>query len=203
MDDVKNFIESGILESFVMGITNKEETELVQRMAIISHEVRDEINSISDALELYASSKEVAPDPTIKPFLLATIDYKERLKAGEQPAFPPVLNNSSRITDFNAWLERKDMALPNNFTDFHAKIIGYTPAAITAIVWIKEMAPQEVHDDEYEKFLIVEGTCDITIDGEVHHLVPGDYLSIPLHKAHHVTVTSIVPCKVILQRLAA
>jgi mannose-6-phosphate isomerase-like protein (cupin superfamily) len=54
-----------------------------------------------------------------------------------------------------------------------------------------------------EHFLIVEGTCDITIGDKVHHLVPGDYLSIPLYIDHDVKVTSITPCKVILQRVAA
>ena len=84
-----------------------------------------------------------------------------------------------------------------------AKIIGYTPEAITAIVWLKDYAPHEVHDNEYERFLIVEGTCDIIVEDEVNQLVPGDYFAIPLHKKHLVKVTSSIPCKVILQRVAA
>ena len=65
------------------------------------------------------------------------------------------------------------------------------------------MAPAEVHDNEYEKFLIIEGTCDITVDEDVYSLVPGDYFSIPLYKSHNIKVTSTIPCKAILQRLAA
>jgi mannose-6-phosphate isomerase-like protein (cupin superfamily) len=60
-----------------------------------------------------------------------------------------------------------------------------------------------VHDNEFEKFLILEGSCTITIEEEAHHLVPGDYLAIPLHKSHQVTITSEIPCKIILQRVAA
>ena len=67
----------------------------------------------------------------------------------------------------------------------------------------KRFGSQEVHHDEYEKFLIVEGTCTITIGDEVHNLVPGNFLSIPLYKNHTVTVTSLIPCKIILQRIAA
>ena len=95
------------------------------------------------------------------------------------------------------------MILPDNFKDFHAKIIGYTPEMVTAIVWIRNMAPHEVHDDEFEKFLILEGTCDITIGDKVHKMASGDSLSIPLHIDHFVTVTSDIPCKAILQRIAA
>ena len=203
MQSLKSFIESGILEAYVMGDANMEETRLVNEMATRYKEVKDEIESISEALEFYAIANPIAPDPTIKPLLLASIDYTERLKAGETPTFPPELSASMKTIDFQSWLERQDMALPPDFVDFHAKVIGYTPTMTTAIVWIKEMAPQEVHDHEYEKFLILEGTCDITIDNQVHHLVPGDYLAIPLHKEHHVTVTSSIPCKVILQRIAA
>ena len=64
------------------------------------------------------------------------------------------------------------------------------------------MAPQEVHDHELEKFLIVEGSCSITIEEKIHHLSAGENLTIPLHKKNHLTVTSDIPCKVILQRHA-
>ncbi|MBC7688849.1 MAG: cupin domain-containing protein, partial [Aquabacterium sp.] len=87
--------------------------------------------------------------------------------------------------------------------NIEAKIIGYTPQAITAIVWIKDFAPQEVHDDEFEKFLIVEGSCTITVGQEVTELFPGDFFAIPLYKKHVVKVTSAVACKIILQRIAA
>jgi mannose-6-phosphate isomerase-like protein (cupin superfamily) len=65
------------------------------------------------------------------------------------------------------------------------------------------MAPQELHHDEHEKFLIVEGSCTISVEDKSYDLVAGDFLQIPLHKKHHVTVTSSIPCKVILQRAAA
>ena len=203
MENLKSFIESGILETYVMGDTTNEETKLVEEMAQSFKEVKDEIEAITDALESYALSNPIPPEPTIKPFLLASIDYTERLQGGEIPTFPPELTDFSKVADYEPWLSREDMELPPDFTDFHAKLIGYTPAAVTAIVWIKSMAPQEVHDHEHEKFLIVQGTCDITIEDEVHQLVAGDYLAIPLYKKHHVVVTSSIPCKVILQRIAA
>ena len=140
---------------------------------------------------------------TKKAFLLATIDFTNRMQNGETIALPPVLNESSRIHDFEDWLKRPDMFLPEEADKLYAKIIGYTKEAVTAIVWIKESAPHEVHADEYEKFLIVEGTCDIIVENEVHSFVPGDYFAIPLHKSHNLKVTSQIPCKVILQRIAA
>jgi mannose-6-phosphate isomerase-like protein (cupin superfamily) len=135
--------------------------------------------------------------------VLATIDFTERLKNGEQQSFPPVLTEQSKIDDYNEWLKREDMFLPDDADSIYVKLIGYTPDVTSAMVWIKHYTPSEVHNNEFEKFLIVEGTCDITVDEKIYSLVAGDYLSIPLYVSHHVKVTSKTPCKVILQRVAA
>ncbi len=203
MNSIKEYIESGILELYVSGNTTPLETTSVEVMASDHPEIAAEIDLITSSLNRYAHLTAKEPDPIIKPFLMATIDYTERLKNGEEMSFPPSLTSKSKISDFTEWLSRNDMVLPQQLTDVSAKIIGYTPEMITAIVWIKEMAPQEVHDNQIEKFLIVEGTCDIVIEEKIHHLKAGDMLSIPLYKNHFVKVTSSIPCKVILQRAAA
>ena len=65
------------------------------------------------------------------------------------------------------------------------------------------MTSPEIHTKEYERFLIIEGTCDIKIGDDVFHLKAGDYKEIPLFIEHSLIVTSDIPCKVILQRVAA
>ena len=198
----KDYINSGILEQYVLGHTSPLETKEIEMMAAADAEIRQEIESIAFALENYALENGMAPNTVIKPFLLAMIDYTERIKNGEPVTEPPQLHEKSTIKDFEVWLNRADM-VPNEGADLFAKIIGYSAQATTAIVWIKDYAPQEVHDHEYEKFLIVEGTCNIIVGEAVNALVAGDYFAIPLHKTHLVQVTSSIPCKVILQRIAA
>jgi mannose-6-phosphate isomerase-like protein (cupin superfamily) len=201
--NVNEYIASGILETYVLGIAAEDERAEVEKMAAAHPEIRNEIAAISDVMEKYAMKNAVAPHPNIRPLLMATIDYTERLQNGEAPSFPPILNENSKPEDFYAWLNRPDMIAPAAFEEVFVKIIGYTPEATSAIVWIRNMAPEEVHTDEYEKFLILEGTCDIIVDEKVHQLIPGDYFAIPLHSQHQVKVTSSIPCKVILQRVAA
>ncbi len=203
MKQLEEYINSGILEEYVLGLTSETESAEIETLSLAHPEIKAEIDSITEALVSYASKKAPILDPTIKPMVLATIDYIERLKNGEVPAVLPELHENSKITDFTQWLDRKDIALPEDFEDFYAKIIGSEPAKTTAVVWLKYGSPQETHHNEYEKFLILEGTCDIKIDDKVHSLVPGDYLSIPLYLKHDVRVTSNTPCKVILQRIAA
>jgi mannose-6-phosphate isomerase-like protein (cupin superfamily) len=201
--NTKEYIGSGILESYIMGATTIDESKQVEEILASYPEVRKEYDEISNAMESYAEAHAIEPNITMKPLLLATINYSERLKNGEAPEFPPILNENSKPSDYDRWLNRDDMALPEDFDSLYARIIGYSPQATTAIIWIKDVAPPEVHNAEFEKFLIIEGSCDITIEDEVHHLVPGDYLSIPLYKEHNVQITSDIPCKIILQRVAA
>ncbi len=198
----KEYIESGILEQYVLGTASVAEQNEVEERAAADPAIRQEIDAISEAFETMAMQNAIAPDPVIRPFLMATINYTERLQNGEPVTEPPLLNDESTSADYESWLNRADMVSPGT-EDVFAKIIGYSEKAITAIVWLKEMAPQEVHDDEHERFLIIEGTCDIVVGNKIHQLVPGDYFAIPLHSRHYIKVTSTIPCKVILQRVAA
>lgn len=199
---ITEFLESGVLELYVMGACSPEETLAVEKMAATHPVVQQEIELISLSLERYAQAHAVKPRNVVKPLLLATIDYMERMKQGELPTSPPVVTPDTRLEDFAPWLNREDMVLPADAEGIYAKIIGYTPAATTAIVWIKEVADQEVHHDEYERFLIVEGTCDIVAGEETHSLAAGDYYAVPLHTPHKFKVTSEGRCKAVLQRVS-
>ena len=201
--EVQEFISSGILELYAMGQLSAQEQKVVEDMAGKHKAISDELDFINFSLEQLADEYAVEPDVAIKPFLMATIDYMARLEAGEAPTFPPELHEGSKREDYKEWLENKEYELQEPLQLMHAKIIGYTPTMTTAIVWLEKGAPPETHTDEFEKFMIVEGTCNIMIDGEDNHLVPGDVLIIPLFKEHLVQVTSNIPCKIILQRVAA
>jgi len=203
MDSLREYIESGILELYVLGNVSQEEAKKVELLATEHEKIKNEINLISQTLEQLAMSQAVPTPVTVKPFVFAIIDYTERLKSGEKPAFPPALNKNSTIENYAEWLNRDDVFLPDDFEIFHAKIIGYTPEVMTAIVWLKFGAPAETHNNEFERFLVIEGACEITFGDEAHYLKAGDFLQIPLFLAHTVKVTSDIPCKVILQRVAA
>ncbi len=203
MKNINEYINSGILEMYVLGLTSAEENSEVEKLAVSHSEINKEIEAISKALMIYSETSSNVIDPTVKPMIMATIDYTERLKAGEKVSLPPVLNDNSKISDFAEWLNRKDLDMPEEAEDIEIKIIGHQPTVMTAIVWIKNETPYEVHDHEYEKFLILEGTCDIITDNKIYSMVPGDYFSIPLHIGHTIKITSKTPCKVILQRIAA
>ena len=100
MNTIELYINSGILEMYVLGMTSEEENLEVSQMASLNPEIQKEIEEISIALEIDASKKSTEPSITLKPFILAVVDYTERLKAGEEVTFPPLLNGDSKIVDF-------------------------------------------------------------------------------------------------------
>ena len=204
MLNVQDYINSGILELYVLGIASSDEITEVNKMCALYPEVKQEIEDIILVLKTTElMSCDITPSVTLKPFLLSIIDYTERLKMGEEITFPPILNKNSKISDYEPWLKREDINLPEDFEDFFSKIIGYNPQATTAIAWIKRGAPPEVHTSEHERFLVIEGECSIMIEESITHYKVGDLIEIPLYVSHQLFVTSAIPCKVILQRAAA
>ncbi len=203
MSKIQEYINSGILEYFVLGLTTEKETQEITAILTVHAEITEEINQISTSLLQLSSLVAPKPNPTIRTSILSTIDYIERIKLGEVASFPPLLNPQSKISDFDQWVLKPEMAVPENFKDSFAKIIGANQIATTMIVWLTTEAPHEVHHDQYERFLILEGSCELTIQNKINYLKPGDYIEIPLHVVHNLVVTSVVPCKVILQRVAA
>lgn len=203
MIDLREYIASGMIEKFVLGLALPEEINEIEALSSQHTEIQTAISEFCTLLEKNALANAINPPEIIKPELLATIDYMERLQNGEPMTFPPLLSETSKINDYTQWLNRPDMSPSQDSADIYLKIIGHTPTCSTAIVWVKDKTPEEVHTKELESFFIIEGTCIIHIGINSYELVPGDYLQIPMFEKHYVVVTSSVPCKVILQRLAA
>jgi mannose-6-phosphate isomerase-like protein (cupin superfamily) len=201
--DIEKYISSGVIEMYVMGVLAANEAEELKFLAAKHPEIDTEIERVSLTLESYASANAKTPGPDVKAMLMATLDYMQRMEKGEIPITAPALSKKTKKEDFSEWINREDMQAPAEFDRIFVKIISYTPQSSTAIVWLTDGSPEESHHHEYESFFILEGTCNIVINNEVHQLYPGDQLSIPLHSAHSVKVTSNIPCKLILERKAA
>lgn len=78
--DIKQYIESGILEGYVMGTNSKQEMQEVECMSSIYPELKQEINSIETSLEEYVKSIAVAPPKSVKTNLLNAIKNIEQEK---------------------------------------------------------------------------------------------------------------------------
>ncbi|MFZ1688286.1 MAG: cupin domain-containing protein [Flavobacteriales bacterium] len=200
-NEAQELIASGKLEAFVLGTLPADERFAVLRASNTFPEVKEEITRLEEALERSAQSPSVSAGESLKANILG------RLKGDawhqDTPGEPPILHAGSSRSDFAQWLDLPGMVAPETFDDPYFVPIGQTAQALTAVVWMRNGSPVETHTDCIEKFLILEGTCEIQLPDRVQKLQPGDKYSIPVHVPHTVVVTSSHSCKIIVQRVAA
>jgi mannose-6-phosphate isomerase-like protein (cupin superfamily) len=199
--ETNELLQSGLLELYALGQLEGAALDVVQLAITQYPEVAHELEQIEETLFRLAKAQAIAPPLTAKPLLMAKIDFRERVRGGEVLEPVPLLSPNAKIEDFEKWLVRKDLDAPESFGAMFLKIIGHDREKTTGLLWLRDGAPDETHTDEFEHFLILEGTCDITVGTEIHSFQPGDYFAIPLHINHNVRVTSSTPCKAVLQRV--
>lgn len=74
--DIQAYIQSGIIESYVLGLTSAEETAEVERLRIQYREVDEAINEFSLAVEKKAFENAIKPPPELKSKIISAI-YQE------------------------------------------------------------------------------------------------------------------------------
>jgi anti-sigma-K factor RskA len=77
--NIKDYISSGILECYVLGQLNRTETELVEQLAAQYPEIREEIRSIEEGLENYASAHAKVPPLALKDKIIKDLWSKEHI----------------------------------------------------------------------------------------------------------------------------
>jgi mannose-6-phosphate isomerase-like protein (cupin superfamily) len=186
---------------YALGLLSPTECSAFEAEAANDVVLRAELDDALDVIEQMALQYKVPPPPGLRARLFDAVQdhVAERLSQGR----PPVLHPQSRATDYTAWLDAPQLNQPTDAGPLHVIELHDQEGELTALVWLTDGSPEEVHVDVVEKFLILEGSCEITVGRDVHILQPGSYLSIPLHVPHTVRVTSTQPCKILLQRIAA
>lgn len=188
-----------LIERYVLGELPPRERREVEAAASADPFLRARIDELQAGLERLALMNPVPPPASLKQRLLDAVEGQAR----ESVIRPPVIHPASRVADFAPWIDRPEMVRPADAGDIHFIPFADNSDGASALVWLVSGSPEETHTDCIEKFLIVEGSCQILIGQKVHALEAGDVFSIPLHTPHTVKVTSAVPCKIILQRIAA
>ena len=96
MENLKAYIESGVLELYVLGDLSPEETLQVEEIASQHQEIRDELAAIELAMEEYAMQNAIEPsgEVEIKLFEKLGIAVEEPIAA---VSTPPLYNEEPRI----------------------------------------------------------------------------------------------------------
>ena len=90
MENLKAYIESGVLELYVLGDLSPEETLQVEEMASQNPEVRDEIAAIEQAMEQYAMQNAIEPSADVETRLfekLGLSEVEENVNVQHEPIY--------------------------------------------------------------------------------------------------------------------
>lgn len=186
--NIKEYIASGLLEEFVLGLTLKEESEKILLLCDQYKEIREEVAAIEKALTSYSSLYAVSPPPAVKKSILNAVETIDLL--------PPKLTPLSKVSDFDYWLGKVEA--PAEFESaMHIEVIEESEDGLLAIAWAREGEVPHLHTNYTEKFLVVEGACRATFNGKSIDYGVGDYIEFPINSTHGYEITSSIPMKVI------
>lgn len=186
--NLKSYIESGIIERYVLNDLPVNEKRGVERMLHTYPELREELNAIELALQSYATSQKITPPHYLQEQVIKSLLNFEKEKAMDIEDLPLI----NRFSDFKNWLPMVERLgeLPLADDGRCIKILRCDEQVTQILIVSTTDIEEETHENEYESFLILSGACKCTIGNNVRLMEAGDYMEIPLHALHDVALVS-------------
>ena len=181
------FLNSGLLELYLIGKLDQEEVLLVNQMRVAHPEVVAELASLEAFFEREALQHAVKPDSRFDEkmqSLFLNLEIEQVMQLSDMPLV-------TSFSDADAWFEMISPLLPQgNFEGRFEKLLRNDDQVMQALVITPEGVDEEVHEDMHESFLILKGTCICTIGNETITMGPGSFMQIPLNQPHTIAVAS-------------
>jgi anti-sigma-K factor RskA len=86
--DSKAYIESGILETYALGMCSEAEAREVEAMCVLYPEIRAELTQVQEAINVYASAHSKQPAPETRARILEEIELFETGGETYKPTIP-------------------------------------------------------------------------------------------------------------------
>lgn len=183
--DINEILENGLIEGYVLGLLDPEETALVESSITKYPQLRAEMRAVEDALQTYLT---LDTSRLIKEKINAKIDFAERERQGLEKGEFHFINKHS---DAVLWFEKVKPLIPEIQPDpFFITTLRDDDKGELFLIKTFTHVDNETHEDEMESFMILEGTCTCYVGDKIYDLSAGDYLEIPLQTNHDVKITS-------------
>lgn len=185
--NLQPYIASGILELYVLDLLSPAEKIGVERMLKVYPILKEEVLAIESALENYAHINAIQPSKKLEKEIAEIVNNL----AIEQHISFEQLPRINEYSNYLNWLPLIDQIKPNKIDGgIFNKVLQHNEQ-ITQVLVVSEIdIPEEVHEDEHESFLILEGNCECIVSGKSRLMGPGDFMAIPLYEPHDVIVKS-------------
>jgi mannose-6-phosphate isomerase-like protein (cupin superfamily) len=197
--NVKEYIESGVLEEYCLGWLSNEEQAFVIQMTLLYPEVKEELTRIELFMEALAKANAVdVINPDLREKILNSLGHISQNYLDLDNL--PVINQDS---DHQIWLNSLKHLIPAEPAgDMIFKPLRQNNNKVTQTLVISKInVPKETHTDVLECFLILQGECECTIGEHVFKAGPGGFIDIPLYVEHDVKILSPVVVAVLQHQL--
>lgn len=204
--NVQQFLESGIIEQYVLGLASPDEVAAVGRMSARFPSVKKEIELVEKTLLKFAEAEAPNLPNSLKTNVLDKIFVLETAFPKIDLATPPRLETA---LDRHAWARATAQILaPDDLENIHLYPIRDDSSVQMFVAFVRKEVEEEVHHDLLESFLILEGSCECLVLDEkggsrLVRLEAGDHISFKIGETHTIKITSAQPVKAILQWAAA
>jgi mannose-6-phosphate isomerase-like protein (cupin superfamily) len=178
---LQDYINSGILEQYCLGLLTPGELEAVLVMSTVYPEVKKDLTEIELAIERMASINAITPKAALKQQIINLIITNDQaITLDNLPA-------TNKYSNYQTWLNAVEHLIPNEpFDDFFACPLQHNDKIEQTLIVTKLGVPEESHGDVIESFFILKGQCVCTVGNHTYTLGAGDFLEIPLHTEHDV-----------------
>lgn len=126
--NIQAYIESGILEEYVLGTVSPQEKQEVECMSHIYPEIKEELLRTESALEEYALKHQTPPPASLKESLFAKMNFDSAQEINETPAdstgdFVESLSGSTRETETIIPLNPGPKVIDNVFEQPETRVV--------------------------------------------------------------------------------
>ncbi len=196
--NLKDFLASGIIETYCLGFSSPEENLLVETMLEKYPQVQYEISEVRNSLEKVLKSAEIKPAASVKTAVMNSI-YTQQAEL--QRKFVPLLDKVSDFKNIEASVLANKLEWPSHhFENLHVQELPSTNEIINFAVWVKKGHEEEMHTDRNEFIAVLQGSCDMVMGDERTAYGKGDIISIPINVPHYAVITSAEPMFALVQR---
>jgi quercetin dioxygenase-like cupin family protein len=196
--DHQEYFDSGIIDAYCMGFTSPEENEEVRAMAEKYPEVAAAIAQLKQVYESTFKMEEMKPSPSLKEAIMISV-YAQQSES--QVEFVPLLHKETCLDRLLQTVTANKIVPPTeSFDNIFMQELPSTREVLNFAVWAKVEQEEETHTDIKEFIAVLEGSCDMYIDGVKGSYGKGDVIAIPLNAPHHAIITSPQPMFAFVQR---
>ncbi len=175
---VKEFITSGVIETYVLGMATAQEKQEVERMAAENPEVQAEIEAISNALSEYAQMHEMAPPAGLEEKIWKTIQASEIEKTAEPKIV--AINQLPKDTFFKPWMAAASILIIVGLGSLNIVFFNKWKSAEKQVIALNNEKLQLVQENQIQRtsleetkeelaFLSANGTKAIPMKGLPRH----------------------------------